>query len=141
MLSVVVPTFNEGKNIRNLVTQIDDALKGIPYEIVFVDDSKDDTPQVIMEVAKDFPAVRMEHRTGETGLATAVLKGFSLAKGEYMACMDADLQHPPIVLKYMYKDTCLFFIFTHSFQNNFFIPLFVTIILCHTILHVVCKNM
>ena len=98
MLSVVVPTFNEGKNIRNLVTQIDDALKGIPYEIVFVDDSKDDTPQVIMEVAKDFPAVRMEHRTGETGLATAVLKGFSLAKGEYMACMDADLQHPPIVL-------------------------------------------
>ena len=56
-----------------------------------------------MEVAKDFPAVRMEHRTGETGLATAVLKGFSLAKGEYMACMDADLQHPPIVLKYMYK--------------------------------------
>ena len=75
MLSVVVPTFNEGKNIRNLVTQIDDALKGIPYEIVFVDDSKDDTPQVIMEVAKDFPAVRMEHRTGETGLATAVLKG------------------------------------------------------------------
>ena len=44
-------------------------------------------------------------------------------------------------LKYMYKDTCLFFIFTHSFQNNFFIPLFVTIILCHTILHVVCKNM
>ena len=33
MLSVVVPTFNEGKNIRNLVTQINDALKGIDYEI------------------------------------------------------------------------------------------------------------
>ena len=40
MLSVVVPTFNEGKNIRNLVTQINDALKGIDYEILFVDDSK-----------------------------------------------------------------------------------------------------
>ena len=66
MLSVVVPTFNEGKNIRNLVTQIDEALKGIDYEILFVDDSKDDTPQIIMEVAKDFPAVRMEHRTGES---------------------------------------------------------------------------
>lgn len=34
MLSVVVPTFNEGKNIRNLVTQIDEALKGIDYEIL-----------------------------------------------------------------------------------------------------------
>ena len=103
MLSVVVPTFNEGKNIRNLVTQINDALKGIDYEILFVDDSKDNTPEVIMEVAKDFPQVRMEHRTGETGLATAVLRGFELAKGDYMACMDADLQHPPVVLKYMYK--------------------------------------
>lgn len=103
MLSVVVPTFNEGKNIRNLVTQIDDALKGIDYEILFVDDSKDNTPDVIREVAKDFPQIRLEHRTGETGLATAVLKGFELAKGEYMACMDADLQHPPIVLKYMYR--------------------------------------
>ena len=94
MLSVVIPTFNESKNIRNLVTQIDDALKGIDYEIVFIDDSKDNTPDVINEVAKDFPAVRMEHRTNGTGLATAVLRGFKIAKGEYLACMDADLQHP-----------------------------------------------
>lgn len=103
MLSVVVPTFNEGKNIRNLVTQIDAALKGIDYEIVFVDDSKDDTPEVILKVAEDFPAVRLEHRENGTGLATAVLRGFEIAKGDYLACMDADLQHPPIVLKYMYK--------------------------------------
>ena len=95
MLSVVIPTFNESKNIRNLVTQIDDALKGIDYEIVFIDDSKDNTPDVINEVAKDFPAVRMEHRTNGTGLATAVLRGFKIARGEYLACMDADLQHPP----------------------------------------------
>ena len=103
MLSVVIPTFNESKNIRNLVAQIDVALKGVDYEIVFVDDSKDNTPDVIMEVAKEYPQVRMEHRKNGTGLATAVLDGFKLAKGEYMACMDADLQHPPIVLKYMYK--------------------------------------
>ena len=38
MLSVVIPTFNESKNIRNLVAQIDVALKGVDYEIVFVDD-------------------------------------------------------------------------------------------------------
>lgn len=103
MLSVIIPTFNEGKNIRNLVTQIDDALKGIDYEIVFVDDSRDDTPEIIKNVAKDFMNVRMEHRTGQTGLATAVLRGFEIAAGDYLACMDADLQHPPIVLKYMYK--------------------------------------
>lgn len=62
MLSVVIPTFNESKNIRNLVAQIDVALKGVDYEIVFVDDSKDNTPDVIMEVAKEYPQVRMEHR-------------------------------------------------------------------------------
>ena len=38
-----------------------------------MDDSKDDTPQIIIEVAKDFPAVRMEHRTGESGLATSII--------------------------------------------------------------------
>ena len=74
MLSVVVPTFNEGKNIRNLVTQIDDALKGIDYEILFVDDSKDNTPDVIREVAKDFPNIRLEHRKVETCLATEFIK-------------------------------------------------------------------
>ena len=54
MLSVVIPTFNESKNIRNLVAQVDVALKGVDYEIVFVDDSKDNTPDVIMEVAKEY---------------------------------------------------------------------------------------
>jgi len=103
MLSVIIPTFNEGKNIKNLVQQIDAALKGIDYEILFVDDSRDNTPNIIMEIAKKYPSVRMEHREHESGLATAVLRGFHLARGEYMACMDADLQHPPIILKYMYK--------------------------------------
>ena len=103
MLSVVIPTFNESKNIRNLVAQIDVALKGVDYEIVFVDDSKDNTPDVIMEVAKEYPQVRMEHRKNGTGLATAVLDGFKLAKGEYMACMDADLQHPPALVPEMIK--------------------------------------
>ena len=64
MLSVVIPTFNESKNIRNLVAQIDVALKGVDYEIVFVDDSKDNTPDVIMEVAKEYPRSE-ERRVGK----------------------------------------------------------------------------
>ena len=50
LLSVVIPTFNEGGNIENLVSQIDEALEGINYEIIFVDDSKDNTPDIIKEV-------------------------------------------------------------------------------------------
>ena len=101
-LSIVVPSFNESENVRPLVEQLDEALVNTDHEIVFVDDSKDNTPDVIREIMKEKPYVRLEHRVGETGLATAVLKGFSLAEGDYIAVMDADLQHPPMILKYMY---------------------------------------
>ena len=101
-LSVVVPTYNERGNIRNLTKQIGEALVGIDYEIVFIDDSTDDTPDVIEEVMKEDSHVRYEHRTSEKGLATAVIRGFRIAKGDYLACMDADLQHPPAILRPMY---------------------------------------
>lgn len=101
-LSIVVPSFNEAGNVKNLVEQLDAALAGIEHEIIFVDDSTDNTPDVIKEVMAVNPGVRLEHRTDEKGLATAVLKGFSLAAGEYIAVMDADLQHPPAILKSMY---------------------------------------
>lgn len=102
MISIVVPTYNEKDNVGNLVNQIDYALRGIDYEVIFVDDSTDETPDVIRRVMTENKNVRLEHRTDEKGLATAVLRGFSLSKGDYVAVMDADLQHPPAILKSMY---------------------------------------
>ncbi len=101
-ISIVVPTFNESENVGNLVNQIDYALRGIEYEVIFVDDSNDNTPEAIGKVMEENPNVRMEHRETEKGLATAVLRGFSLADGDYIAVMDADLQHPPAILRSMY---------------------------------------
>ena len=101
-ISIVVPTFNEAENVGNLANQISYALRGIEYELIFVDDSDDDTPEAIRKVMAEDPNVRMEHRESEKGLATAVLKGFSLAGGDYIAVMDADLQHPPAILRSMY---------------------------------------
>ena len=101
-ISVVVPTYNEAENVGNLVNQIEYALRGIEYEVIFVDDSTDDTVDAIKAVMKENANVRMEHRETEKGLATAVLKGFSLANGDYIAVMDADLQHPPTILRSMY---------------------------------------
>ncbi len=101
-ISVVVPTYNEAENVGNLVNQIDYALRGIDYEVIFVDDSTDDTPDAIRKVMEENGNVRLEHRESEKGLATAVLKGFSLAQGDYIAVMDADLQHPPAILRSMY---------------------------------------
>lgn len=101
-VSIVVPSYNEKDNVVNLVTQIDEALKGIDHEIIFVDDSTDDTPQVIEKVMETNPGVRLKHRDDEKGLATAVILGFKIAEGDYLAVMDADLQHPPAILRSMY---------------------------------------
>lgn len=101
-VSIVVPSYNESGNVVNLVEQIDAALNGIEHEIIFVDDSTDNTPEVIEEVIKNKPHVRLKHREDEKGLATAVILGFSLAEGDYLAVMDADLQHPPTILRPMF---------------------------------------
>ncbi|MBE5850545.1 MAG: polyprenol monophosphomannose synthase [Lachnospiraceae bacterium] len=101
-MSVVVPTYNESENVGNLTNQIDYALRGIDYEVIFVDDSTDNTPDAIKKVIEENPNVRMEHRETEKGLATAVLEGFKLSRGDYIAVMDADLQHPPAILRSMY---------------------------------------
>ena len=102
MISIVVPTYNEKDNIAPLLERIHEALPGISHEVIFVDDSTDNTPEVINAIAQTDSTVVLHHRENEKGLATAVVKGFQLAKGDFVACMDADLQHPPEVLFDMY---------------------------------------
>lgn len=102
MLSIIIPTYNEAGNIEKLLKQIEQAMRSIPYEVVFVDDSTDQTPEMLEAAARKYPNIRYEHRTKEKGLASAVIRGFHIAKGEYLAVMDADLQHPPAILRGMY---------------------------------------
>ena len=96
-VSIVIPTYNESPNIAELVARISDATANVDAEIIFVDDSSDDTPQVILKVGTvaRLP-VRMIHRnTPLGGLAGAVLEGLAASDGEWCIVMDGDLQHPP----------------------------------------------
>jgi dolichol-phosphate mannosyltransferase len=100
-LSVVVPTFNEAGNIVELVRQIGHALPtDLPTEVVFVDDSTDDTAAVIAAVADDCPfrivLVKRDRPTG--GLGGAVVEGLRAAQAPWAVVMDADLQHPPSLI-------------------------------------------
>lgn len=98
-VSVIVPTYNEKESIVPLVERIDAALKNINYEIVFVDDnSPDGTGQVIQKLATRFP-IQFISREKKDGLASAILQGFAAAHGSYIGAINADLQHPPEVLK------------------------------------------
>ena len=105
VLSVVVPTRNEAGNVEALVERIRVVLAGIQAEVVFVDDSSDDTPAVLQRLVdanRGGPLeVVAEHRPAErqTGLGSAVVEGFKLARGDALAVIDADLQHPPEVLR------------------------------------------
>ncbi|MDJ1113869.1 glycosyltransferase [Microbacterium dauci] len=96
-LSIIVPTFNEGPNVDELLRRVGAALDGRVFEVVFVDDSTDDTPAVIAAAAASaaFP-VRLIHReTATAGLGGAVVEGFRAATSRWCLVMDGDLQHPP----------------------------------------------
>lgn len=108
-LSVIVPTRNEAANIDALVERVAGALAGSPAEVIFVDDSDDDTPDVVEQVVRsrdggrDF-VVSLLHRpvgTRDGGLGGAVVAGLRLARSPWVCVMDADLQHPPETIPHM----------------------------------------
>jgi dolichol-phosphate mannosyltransferase len=106
-LSLVLPTYNEAKNIaeivRRLTTLLDDAL-GDAYELIVVDDdSPDRTWEVAQGLRAAFPKVRVMRRVGERGLSSAVVRGWQIARGEVLAVIDADLQHPPEVAVQLWR--------------------------------------
>ena len=102
--SIIIPTYNEKENIKLLVSEIEKTLGNLDYEIIFVDDSTDGTEKVIENIAKDNEKVTFKHRTKEKGLSSAVIEGINMANSDIISVMDADLQHPPYLLKNMYEE-------------------------------------
>ncbi len=105
-ISVVVPTRAEADNVGPLVARLDRVLADLPVEVIFVDDSDDDTPDAIRRI-ESTRAVYLIHRQGAErvgGLGGAVVAGMRAARAPYVCVMDADLQHPPEVLEDMYLE-------------------------------------
>jgi dolichol-phosphate mannosyltransferase len=104
-LSVISPTLNEAENVPLLVEHLGRALHNIDYEILIVDDnSADGTWAVARKISETNPRVRAIRRTQNPGLGLAVIDGFSDAKGDVLACIDADLQHDPAILPTMLEE-------------------------------------
>ncbi len=106
-LSLIVPTYNESRNLEELLRQLTAVLEPClagEYEILVVDDdSPDGTWAVAMRLSERWPAVRVMRRRSEKGLSTAVIRGWQAARGETLAVIDADLQHPPEVLARLWE--------------------------------------
>ena len=102
LLSLVLPTYNESKNIPKIVNLLSQTLdQAIPnaYELIVVDDNSPDcTWEIAAELMPEYPQLRVMRRTEERGLSTAVIRGWQAARGEVLGVIDADLQHPPDLL-------------------------------------------
>ena len=107
-LSLVVPTFNESKNIAELIGQLagvlDDSRVQSSEIVVVDDDSPDRTWELAQELLTHYPTLKVMRRRTERGLSTAVVRGWQAARGEVLAVIDGDLQHPPEVLIALYGE-------------------------------------
>ena len=98
-LALIIPTFNESGNLREVVRQVTAALGDVRWEIIFVDDSSPDgTATLAAKMGLEDNRIRCLHRIGRRGLAGACIEGFLATSAPIMAVMDADLQHDATLL-------------------------------------------
>jgi len=103
-LAIVLPTFNESGNVGPMVDRLATALAGVHYEVIFVDDdSPDGTADVVRQLAQSRDNLRVLHRIGRRGLASACIEGILVASAPFVAVMDADLQHDESILPEMLR--------------------------------------
>ena len=106
MLSVVIPAYHEEEMVTTAAKEIAQVLKqaNIDYELIFVDDgSKDRTWEQIGIASAADSKVRGVRFSRNFGKEAAIFAGLQHSKGECVACIDCDLQHPPEKLVEMYR--------------------------------------
>jgi dolichol-phosphate mannosyltransferase len=91
-ISVVVPLFNEEESIAILQTELSAALKGLDYEIIFVDDGSVDRTAERIETAPNIRLISFEKNSGQSA---AIYAGLTAARGATVVIIDGDLQNDP----------------------------------------------
>ena len=97
-ISLVAPVYNEKECIADFVREADTELKklGRSYEIVCADDcSSDGTREILINLKKDYPALRVIRLLRNQGQSGAFEAGIRAAHGKYVVLIDADLQNDP----------------------------------------------
>ncbi len=103
-LAIVLPTYKERENIPLVLNKLDDALQGLAWEAIFVDDdSPDGTAEIVSAHARLDSRVRLIHRIGRRGLSSACIEGMLATSAPVVAVMDADLQHDETILPVMLR--------------------------------------
>ena len=101
-VSVVVPTYNEERNIGTLLRALDEALHGIPYEVVIVDDASQDKTIEVVNATPISGHLVVYKKPKRTGKPESLAIGLKIANGRYISFLDADLEYPPKAIAQMY---------------------------------------
>lgn len=103
-ISIVIPCFNEALNISKIINEIEIVFANIPYdfELIFVDDgSIDNSVEVLKSEANKKTFVKYIEFSRNFGKDQALKAGIDIANGDALVTIDADLQHPPALIKEM----------------------------------------
>src|SRR5437773_9613518 len=113
-LSLVIPCHNEEKNLRPLLSAIHETLDpfGLDYEVVITDDcSTDNSWTVLKELAANDPRLRVQRFKFNCGESAASWAGMQIARGRFIATLDADLQNDPkdltVMLEALERTDCV----------------------------------
>jgi glycosyltransferase involved in cell wall biosynthesis len=95
-LSVIIPVYNSESTIALLVDKLQQALQGVLFEIVMINDgSRDNSEKVCKQLAEQFSNVRFVSLRRNYGEFNAVMCGLNWVRGEYSVMIDDDFQNPP----------------------------------------------
>ena len=102
--SVVIPVHNEAGNVSDLADEIDRALAGRAYEMIFVDDaSSDETRAVLVSLKAEHPELRVLSHRSNAGQSRAIRSGVLAARGPVVGTLDGDGQNDPADLPDLYR--------------------------------------
>ena len=102
LLSIIVPCYNEEKTVEMFFDELRKTLVGINYEVLFINDgSQDSTLEKLRELADSNLNVKYISFSRNFGKESAIYAGLTMATGDLVGLMDADLQHPPNLLPKM----------------------------------------
>ena len=106
-ISLIIPCYNEEESLSPFYDELNRVtaeMSDYDFEMLFIDDgSKDKTLSILKNLAKEDKRIKYISFSKNFGKEAAMYAGLELAKGDYVAIMDADLQDPPSLLPEMFE--------------------------------------
>ncbi|MDC3000735.1 glycosyltransferase family 2 protein [Candidatus Pelagibacter sp.] len=94
-ISVIVPCYNEGKTIEELLLKVLEQ-NDLVHEVIVIDDkSKDNSREIITKMSEQYKKIKYFFKETNEGKGSALIKGFELSKGDIILIQDADLEYDP----------------------------------------------